>query len=448
LILTLELYLRGCVSVKLDMKFVSVVGMGKLGLPLALTFALNGFSVIGYDVDFDKIKKLKNGTFSTQEPQIQDLLDKLNSTIEFHSDGRNVVEKSDITFIVVPTPSKKDGSFSWEYIKKVIKTICFYVKPKKQRHTFVITSTVSPGTMDLIKILIEKETNKKVGKEIGLCYSPELIALGSVVQNLTNPDFLFIGESDKKSGDLVESVRKKICLNKPKIIRTNWVNAELIKLSLNAYITTKISFANMIARISENIKDADSEIILNAIGQDSRIGTKYLKGGLGFGGPCFPRDNRSLYSTIKSIGLKIDLPLRIDDFNRKQIDYIYKIAMRLYQKGQTVGILGLSYKPNTDVIEESQGVLLAQKLVENNIPLVAFDPQVKEIKIEKIRLLDSIKECIENSNVLIITTQWSQFMEIDWNKYNNKVIIDCWGIVRSFYYKNSKNKFIRLGKYV
>ncbi|MPM44982.1 GDP-mannose 6-dehydrogenase [bioreactor metagenome] len=430
------------------MKFVSVVGMGKLGLPLTLMFKLNGFSVIGCDVDFDKIKKLKNGTFLNQEPQVQDLLNKLNSSILFTTDEKEIIEKSDITFIVVPTPSKKDGSFSSEHVNKVINKICFYLKKKKQKHTIVVTSTLSPGTMELIKKRIEKQTNKKVGKEIGLCYSPELIALGSVIKNLTNPDFLFIGESDKESGDLVESIRKKICLNKPKIIRTNWINAELIKLSLNAYITTKISFANMIARMAENIKDADSEIILNAIGQDSRIGTKYLQGGLGFGGPCFPRDNRSLYSTIKNIGLKIDLPLKIDSFNKKQIDFVYKLVIKLYKKNQKIGILGLSYKPNTDVTEESQGILLAQKIIENKIPLIAFDPQVKEVKDKKIILMNSMEECITDSDVLIIATQWDKFKEIDWNKYNHKIIIDCWGIVDVTSCKNSTNRFVKLGKYI
>ncbi|MCX6731071.1 MAG: UDP-glucose/GDP-mannose dehydrogenase family protein, partial [Candidatus Roizmanbacteria bacterium] len=174
-----------------------------------------------------------------------------------------------------------------------------------------------------LKPLIEYGTGKKIGKDIGLCYSPELIALGSVVHNITYPDFLLIGESERKTGDKVKQLRKYICDNDPIIIHTNWINAELIKLSLNAYITTKISFANMIARISERIVGADSDIILNAIGQDSRIGTKYLKGGLGFGGPCFPRDNISLYSTIKKAGLNINLPLNTDIFNKDQINYIY-----------------------------------------------------------------------------------------------------------------------------
>jgi len=431
---------------------ISIIGLGKLGLPFALTYASTGFQVIGYDINHSLIQKLQSGASPISEPQTQDLLNKYKSNITFLIDPKKIIEENDISFIVVPTPSKKDGSFSSLYIEQALKAFLPYIKRKQKKHTFVITSTISPGTMeDRIKPLLEKGTQKKIGNDIGLCYSPELIALGSVVQNITHPDFLFIGESDKKTGDLVESIRKSVCINNPKIIRTNWINAELIKLSLNAYITTKISFANMIARIAESTPDADSTVILNAIGQDSRIGTKYLKGGLGFGGPCFPRDNLSLYSAIKKIGLDIKLPLNTDQFNRKQIEYVYKIVNKYHKKGKTIGILGLSYKPDTNVIEESQGVLLIQKLIDKKVSVVTFDPQIQQNTIkelEKVQISKTMEECVKLSEVVVITTQWSQFKEINWDKYKGKVIVDCWRMIDVSKYNRTKNRYVQLGKYI
>lgn len=434
------------------MNTLSVVGLGKLGLPLALSFAKQGFAVIGYDVNTITIHKLSEGISPIQEPHAQNLLNENKKNMQFTLVPRKVIEDSAVSFIVVPTPSKKDGSFSSLYIEEAIKSFIPYLKQKQSVHTFVITSTISPGTMDrVIKPLLEKETKKKVGERLGLCYSPELIALGSVIQNLTQPDFLFMGESDTRTGNLIESLRKKICVNKPKIIRTNWINAELIKLSLNAYITTKISFANMIARIAERIAGADSEIILNAIGQDSRIGTKYLKGGLGFGGPCFPRDNISLYSIIKKIGLDINLPLNTDKFNRKQIDYVYTIIGKYHKKEQVIGILGLSYKPETDVIDESQGVLLAEKYIKNGNSVIVFDPQViGSIRqgLKTVKFMKTMEECVKNADIVVLSTPWEQFKAINWDLYIGKVIIDCWRMIDSAHYDQSKNTFIQLGRYI
>lgn len=433
-------------------KTLSIIGLGKLGLPLALSFASKGFSVIGYDINKETVNKLQSGLSPISEPFVQKMLLKNKAHITFTQIAEDIIQKSDCSFIVVPTPSKKDGSFSSEYIEKAIKAFIPSLKKKKQKHIFVITSTISPETMKkTLKPLIEHGTGKTIGKDIGLCYSPELIALGSVVQNITHPDFLLIGESEKETGNIVKQLRKCICANDPIIIHTNWINAELIKLSLNAYITTKISFANMIARISERIVGADSDIILNAIGQDSRIGTKYLKGGLGFGGPCFPRDNISLYSTIKKVGLNINLPLNIDIFNKDQINYIYRIIKKYSKNNDVLGILGLSYKTDTDVVQESQGMMLAKKLVKEGVPLIVFDPVAQDNakkELKKTQFAKNIEDCIKNTSLIIIATQWTQFQDINWDKWHGKVIIDCWRHIDLSKYSQLQNTFVQLGRYI
>lgn len=433
-------------------KSVSVVGLGKLGLPLALVFASKGYRVFGYDSNINIVNKLQSGISTIDEPFVQGLIIKNKPKIDFSNSPKNAVLKNDFTYIVVPTPSNKDGSFSTFYIEQVLKKLLPYLKGKKQKHTFVITSTISPGTMEkIIKPLINKITKKKIGLEIGLCYSPELIALGSVIKNLSSPDFLFIGESDENTGKMVERIRKSISLNSPKSFRTNWINAELIKLALNSYITTKIDFANMIARISERIAGADSDVVLKVIGQDSRIGTKYLKGGLGYGGPCFPRDNLSLYSTIKKLGLDINLPVMVDEFNNNQVDFLYEIVKKNYIKGQTIGILGLSYKAETDIVEKSQGILLAKKFVEYNIPVVVFDPKGQtnaKKELNHALFTKTKEECIKKSNQIVIATPWNQFKKINWNKYKGKILVDCWRLIDPSKFRHKNNRLIQLGKYI
>jgi len=434
------------------MKKVSVIGLGKLGLPLALCFSSHNIEVVGYDIRSSWIKELQRNKAPINEPLVQDLLSKYNRRIQFTDKAELLVKQSDISFIVVPTPSNNDGSFSSVYIEEVIKILAPFIKTKKRKHILVVTSTISPETTEhVLAPLIEKLTEKKVGNSIGLCYSPELIALGSVVQNIIHPDFLFIGESDIQSGQIVEEIRRGICDNNPKVIRTNWTNTEIAKLALNAYITTKISFANMIARISEKVPGADSDIILNAIGQDSRVGTKYLKGGLGFGGPCFPRDNISLYSTIKRIGLNINLPLNTDQFNKQQIEHVYSIIRRYCKAKDSIGILGLSYKPETDVVEESQGILLADKFKNNNMKVTVFDPQANDnarMILTTVLFADSAEDCIEKSRIIIISTQWRQFEGINWNKWKGKTVIDCWRFIDLNKYNQNQNTFIQLGKYL
>ncbi|MFZ2026538.1 MAG: nucleotide sugar dehydrogenase [Microgenomates group bacterium] len=430
---------------------ISVIGLGKLGLPLALLYAKEGYSVIGYDVLSSSIESLRSGKAPIAEKGIERILSENKKNVSFTTEVEDVA-KSDMTFVVVPTPSKTDGSFSSTHIEEVLRALSPSLKKKKGRHIIVITSTVSPGTMEAkIKPLIERLTKKKIGADIGLCYSPELIALGSVIHDMQHPDLIFIGESDTKTGNQVSKIRKSICKNSPPIIQTNWINAELVKLSLNAYITSKISYANMVARICERTPHADSRVVLQTMGLDSRIGTKYLKGGLGYGGPCFPRDTRSLSAAIKEVGLNIQLPQATHDFNQSQTQYLFDVVQRYIKKNDRVGILGLGYKQGTDVIDESQGMMLLKLMVSRSIYTIAFDPlamQNAKKNVPTARFAKSMEECISKSDIVILTTPWDDFKHIQWQEYKRKTIIDCWQIVDLAKQNIIQNTFIQLGKYL
>ena len=170
--------------------------------------------------------------------------------------------------------------------------------------------------------MLEKASGKRMGADFGLCYSPEFIALGSVIRDFLNPDMLLIGESDKRAGDFLQSLYAEVCENKPALARMSFVNAEITKLAVNTYVTTKISYANMLARICEKLSGANVDVITSALGLDTRIGSKYLKGAVSYGGPCFPRDNLALAQLAQQLGVPPDLAQTVDRFNRAQISWL------------------------------------------------------------------------------------------------------------------------------
>lgn len=424
-------------------KKISVIGLGKLGLPIVACFALKGFDVIGVDIDINKINALKKRQAPLCEPRLQDLLNTFGEHITVTQDTVFAVLNSDITFVIVPTPSKSDGSFSLDFVLGSCKEIGKALKEKSSYHLVGITSTIMPGDMDnLIHPCLEHASGKHVGLDFGLCYSPEFIAIGSVVHDFLNPDLLLIGQSDPNAGEILATAYRLVCDVDAPVVRMNFINAELVKLAVNTYVTTKISFANMLGRICEKLPGADIDVVTRALGFDSRIGIKYLKGAVSYGGPCFPRDNVALCSLAHKIGAKADIANVTDKFNRSQIKWLSDLIEKHLEAKGTVGILGLTYKPNTDVIEEAVGFLLAQELISRNIPLVVYDPVGMENSknvlgelSKKVNFATTAEKCIESSNVIVLTTPWREFNEIPLSKWKNSkqatyTVIDCWRVLK------------------
>lgn len=354
---------------------VSVIGLGKLGAPMAAAIAARGVRVIGVDADAAKVEAIQQGRSPVFEPGMEDALaagqDRLTATRSIE----DAVGDSEITFIVVATPSEPDGGFSLRYVVPVCEAIGRALRSKSEFHLVCLTSTVLPGTTGgPIWQTLEQSSGKRAGRDFGLCYSPEFIALGSVIRDFLSPDFLLIGESDPRSGILLESLYHQVCQNAPAVARMNFVNAEMAKLAVNTYITTKISFANMLARICEQLPDANVDVVTKAIGLDSRIGGKYLKGAISYGGPCFPRDNLALTYLAHELGAPADIAEATHRFNSSQVSWLADLVQQKAAPGETIGILGLTYKPDTDVVEQAAGLLLAQELAGRAVPVVVFDP--------------------------------------------------------------------------
>ena len=233
----------------------------------------------------------------------------------------------------------------------------------KSGHLFVCSSTTTPGAVDQVLIpMLEKELGGVCGHDFGFCYNPEFIALGNVVNGLLEPDMVLIGESDPVSGAALEEAYRKYNRNSPRIARMSIISAELTKISVNSFITMKISFTNQLRMVASQFANADIHSILAAIGSDSRIGRKYLRAGASFGGPCFPRDNRLLAYTARQVGLSAPLAEATDQINGLTNLHLLQQARSLTPLPSTVAVLGLAYKPDTHITEESAGLFLAQQL--------------------------------------------------------------------------------------
>jgi len=283
--------------------------------------------------------------------------------------------KTDVSFFIPPTSSLPDGSFSNEFLLKAMQPCAKALQAAgKKGHLFVCSSTTTPGACDAVLVpMIEKETGWTCGRDFGFCYNPEFIALGNVVNGLLEPDLVLIGESDPESGAALEALYKKYNRNQPQISRMSLVSAELAKISLNSYITMKISFTNQLRLIAGQFPKADIHAVLDAIGSDSRIGKKYLRAGLSYGGPCFPRDNRLVAYTARRVGVSAPLAGASDQVNEAtKLNLLEKVKAQI-GKTDTVAILGLSYKPDTYITEESAGLFLAQQLKQQGYRVLVHD---------------------------------------------------------------------------
>ena len=417
---------------------ISVIGLGKLGMPMAAVLAHKGHTIVGVDVNPHAVAAVNNGKAPVNEPGLQEMIDRNRERLSATTSIEEAVLATEITFIMVPTPSDPDGRFSLRYVMSAAAEIGPAVGRKQAWHLVALSSTVMPGSVEgVLQPELERLSGKKSGQDFGLCYNPEFIALGTVIRDMLYPDMILIGESDARAGAVLEELYAGVCDSNPRFNRMNFVNAELTKLSVNTFITTKISYANMLAQVCETLPGADVDVVTSAIGCDTRIGQKYLKGALGYGGPCFPRDNLAFAALAGRNGVPALLAEATHDLNRRQIPRLTeKILSRLPESG-TAGVLGLSYKPSTDVIEESQGLQLAESLLQSGVRVVVYDPAAMESArrqlVGRVTFATSAADCASQADILAITTPWPEFRNLAPEDFRRDgrapVILDCWRIL-------------------
>ena len=388
---------------------VAVIGLGKLGGTMAGCLASRGFNVIGVDVSQKAVNALNSGHAPAQETGLDELIAAHKGRIRATLSTEDAIFNSDLSFVIVPTPSDERGAFSLQYAAYAFEAIGRALAKCQGYHTVVLTSTVLPGSTryGLLPIL-EKFSGKKCGKDFGLCYSPEFIALGTVIRDFLSPDFYLVGEFDERSGSALESVNARVALNQAPSKRMSIENAELAKISVNSFVTLKISYANMLADLCERIPGGDVDVVSEAVGMDKRIGRRYLTGGFGYGGPCFPRDNVALNFIGKHLGASTQL-LEVNDAYNRMISprFIEKLKPYL-RKGSTVAVLGLAYKPLSHILEESAGMYLCVALADSGLRVVGYDPLVTMAAQVMLRMhalvADSLSACLQDAECILVTT--------------------------------------------
>ena len=420
---------------------ISIIGLGKLGLCTAACFAAAGHNVYGYDLNEHFRNELRSHRNPIDETGLDELLQAAWPTLHIVDCYEDAVNSSEMTLIIVPTPSLADGRFSNEFLIKVLEGLAPSLRQKTSFHIVDIVSTVMPGSCDtLFKSLLEQATGKRCGRDFGLVYNPEFIALGSVIRNFLHPDMVLIGASDERSGGMLRDLYASTCKSSPVISLMSLINAEITKISLNCYVTMKISYANGLAAICEQVPGADVDVITAAVGADSRVGGKYLKGGLGFGGPCFPRDNIAFQAFAEEFGAEAVLGKAVVAVNNGIPGRLRAKIVAHCAPPARIALLGLSYKADTHIVEESHSLILARELLAADYRVALHDPKALEAARQmfgdRVELHSDVYGCTASASAIALLTDWPEYHHLDWQRIATNaavqaIVIDSWRIARN-----------------
>jgi len=399
---------------------IAVIGTGYVGLVTAAGFAQLGSEVYCVDVDADKITRLERGEIPIYEPGLAECVARNRERLHFGTDLAPALEKTRLLFVAVGTPPTYSGDADLSAVYAVVGAM-----PASDRHALVMKSTVPVGTGAAIKRAFEEH-----GKS-GFAYvsCPEFLKEGSALKDFLNPDRVVVGDEGDWAGDAVVELYK--ALDAP-LVRTDIASAEMIKLAANAFLATKISFINEIANVCEET-GADVLEVARGMGLDPRIGTHFLKPGIGFGGSCFPKDVSALKQLAGNSGYHFQLLTAVIEVNelqkRRVIGKLHKHLGSLV--GKTVALLGLAFKADTDDMREASSLVLAARLQADGARVRAYDP-IAENEARKlmvgVEFADSALGALAGADACIIVTEWPEFAELDWaaaaDVMNGRVVID------------------------
>ncbi|USS41056.1 UDP-glucose/GDP-mannose dehydrogenase family protein [Thermococcus aggregans] len=406
---------------------ISIVGSGYVGLVSGMGFVKLGNEVIFVDVDEKKIKMINNAQPPIYEEGLEELMREFRGKYRATKDYREAILNSDVTFIAVGTPSREDGSIDLTYVEEAAKEIGKALKEKDDYHVVVVKSTVLPGTTDeVVRPILEKHSGKKAFQDFGLAMNPEFLREGVALKDFLNPDRIVIGIQDEKTKKVLEELYKPI--DAPKLF-TDIKTAEMIKYASNAFLATKISFANEIGNICKKL-GVDSWKVFEGVGLDHRISPHFFRTGIGWGGSCFPKDVKALIRKAEEVGEEPIILKAVVEVNERQplklIELLKKHVPEL--RGKTIGVLGLAFKPNTDDVRETRAYIIVKKLLEEKAKVVAYDPKaMKNFKHfypdvgEKIEYARSAADVLKATDVILIVTEWPEFEKLD---YSGKIVID------------------------
>lgn len=401
---------------------ISIIGTGYVGLVSGVCFASLGHHVICVDVDTEKVERINKGISPIFEKDLETLLQKHQNNLEATTSYEPAIQNSDITFICVGTPSTKNGDIDLCYVDEAVTSIAQILPHKHDFHSVVIKSTVVPGTTQHhVLPLLEKESGKKVGQDIGLGMNPEFLREGVAVDDFLHPDRVVNGSVDIRTKKMLKELYQDFTCP---IIETSVSVAEMIKYASNCFLATKISFINEIGNYCKHL-GIDVYDVADGMGLDKRIDRSFLNAGIGWGGSCFPKDTKAIKAWADDHDLPcevINSTITLNDHQPGQLIHILKKHMHQLQ-GKTIGVLGLSFKPDTDDIRESRSIPLVQQLLKEKATVKVYDPQAMNAfqQLFPDLIYCTTAEDVLDADAIIIATAWEEFAELN---YSGKLVVD------------------------
>ena len=411
---------------------IVVVGTGHVGLVHAVAFALGGHRVIGVDVNARAIADQSRGRPTFFEPGLRDALRRALRTgrLSFSVDVAAALKASKFVFLCVGTPSRKDGSIDLSFLRAAAKTVGAGMASARGYRVVIVKSTVPPGTTeDVVRSALEKSSRKKAGRDFGLCVNPEFLREGSALKDARKPDRLVIGAFDRRSAKaLTEVYRGARC---PRLV-TDLRHAEMMKYATNAFLATKVSFANELANLCDAFGGLNVDRVVDGMALDPRINRRFLKAGLGFGGSCFPKDVRALVAAGKERGYTSRLLRATLQVNELQPLRAVELAERAAGalEGKRIAILGLSFKGGSDDVRESRAIPLATALLKKGAHVVGYDSLANDAfkaAVPEIEVAQDATSALAHADVCIVHNdgpEWRDLTAADFVGMRRKVVID------------------------
>ncbi|MBI4437476.1 nucleotide sugar dehydrogenase [Candidatus Uhrbacteria bacterium] len=414
------------------MSSVSIIGLGKLGSCMAAVYASKGHEVFGFDLQGAHVAAIAEAKPPVVETDLAATLSQGRPRLHGTASVQEAVDRSSLTFIIVPTPSEPEGHFSLDSVRQACHDVGKALRGKKDYHLVVLTSTVLPKNCEekIIPVL-EQTSGKTCGKDFGFCYSPLFIAIGSVIRNLRRPDFFLVGQADVRSGDTLEAFYQTVCDALVPVRRMSLPSAELTKIAVNSYVTMKITFANMLGEIAEKIPGVNIDEVTDALGSDARIGAMYLKSGLGYGGPCFPRDNRAFAHMARERGVDAPFASKTDAYNKTLMHYWTDKIKTLASPSDVIAVIGTSYKPGTAFAEESQAIGIIQILLKDGFTVCIHNPDGNEDTRKRlgdsVTYYEDLAACLKRATIVFLGLPVKENSALECLRQQRAVrIIDPW----------------------
>ena len=412
---------------------IAIVGTGYVGLVSGTCFAEMGAHVTCVDVDAEKIQKLKDGIMPIYEPGLEELV-KRNvgfERLKFTTDLTEILDDVEVVFSAVGTPPDEDGSADLKYVLAVARQFGQHIN----KYTILVTkSTVPVGTAKKVKAAIQEELDKRgVDVPFDVASNPEFLKEGAAIKDFMSPDRVVVGTETEKAREVMTRLYRPLMLQNFRVIFMDIPSAEMTKYAANAMLATRISFMNDIANLCERV-GANVDSVRKGIGTDSRIGSKFLYAGCGYGGSCFPKDVKALVHTGMDNGYHMEVIEAVERVNEKQKSIVYdKIVKAVGDvKGKTIAIIGLAFKPETDDMREAPALVVIDKLLKDGATVRVFDPIAMDEC--KRRIGDTVTYCknmydaADGADVFALVTEWRQFRMPSWNVIqkvmNGNVIVD------------------------